>query len=161
MGRAFAAAVAVAALGVVSSLAVNAIPASWAWTRDWVILGPAVGILTVLSAALAARAARASDGTGSSMGPSISTGAGSVVWGTGTGTFVGAVTVGDTTGGVTIVALGGTVTVPVPEPAPAAKPGRLVLGELPGPPPAFQQRPELADLGRLFDAGVVLRSCVR
>lgn len=85
-------------------------------------------MLAWLSAALAARAARASGGSGGSPGALTSAGAGSAV--SGTCAAVGAVSTG--AGSVVIVAPQSPVSVPVPEPPSAAKPGQLVLGGIPG-----------------------------
>ncbi|MGH3572455.1 MAG: FxSxx-COOH system tetratricopeptide repeat protein [Pseudonocardiaceae bacterium] len=125
---AFLAALSVAALAVVTNLATAVVPDSLPWLKDGKILWPAVGVLALLSAVLATRAARQSRGA-TSLGTSISAGVGSVV----------------------VVASHSAVT--VPEPPPAAKPGQLVLGELPGAPPSCQQRPELAQLTEVFTAG--------
>ncbi len=45
------------------------------------------------------------------------------------------------------------VTIPAPGPMLVAASGQLVVGELPGTPPSFQERPELAELIGVFDAG--------
>lgn len=44
-------------------------------------------------------------------------------------------------------------TVPAPGPTPIASSGQRVVGELPGASPSFQERPELAELIGVFDAG--------
>ena len=45
------------------------------------------------------------------------------------------------------------VPLPAPGPTPVATSGQIVVGELPGASPSFQQRPELAELIGVFDAG--------
>jgi len=57
------------------------------------------------------------------------------------------------TSGVTIVAPSGPVRVAVPEPVPVSRPGQLMVGELPGAPLSFQDRPQVAELGQMFEAG--------
>ncbi len=130
---AFAAALTLAVLAVVTNLATNAVPKSWAWASEGRILWPLAGLLTVLSAMLAGRAARSSQGNTPTQGPVI--------------------TVGHTTSGVTIIAPGGPVSVAIPAPVAVSTPGQRVVGELPGAPPAFQDRPQVAELGRMFEAG--------
>ena len=149
-GVAFAAALTVAGLAVVTNLATNAVPASWAWASDGRVLWPLVGLLAVLSAVLAGRAARSSQGGAPSQGSVISTGPGSVI--SGAGPAVGAMRMGNTSG-VTIVAPSGPVRVAVPEPVPVSRPGQLMVGELPGAPLSFQDRPQVAELGQMFEAG--------
>ncbi len=66
---AFLAALSVAALAVVTNLATTVVPDSLPWLKAGAVLWPAVGMLTVLSAVLAAWAARASGSPGALRGP--------------------------------------------------------------------------------------------
>lgn len=147
---AFLAALVVAALAVVTNLATAAVPVQWTWLRDGRILWPAVAVLTVLSGVLAWRAARVSGAERSPAGIAVRSGAESTV-SVGGGPAVGALSAEG--GSVVIVGSGGPVTVSVPEPAPAARPGRLVVGELPGEPPSFQDRRALSELVEVFAEG--------
>lgn len=146
------AALVVALLAVVTNLATAAVPVGWTWVRDGRVLWPTVAVLTVLSGVLAWRAARVSGANqgGSPSGLAVTAGAGSPV-ATGGGPAMGAVSAGG--GSVVIVGPGGPVTVSVPQPAPAARPGRLVVGELPGEPPSFQHRRALSELVEVFAEG--------
>ncbi len=149
-GLAFVSTLVVAVSAVVTSLATGVLPESWWWLREGWILWPAAGVLTVVTAVLAWRAARVVGEGESAPGSVITAGAGAVV-STG-GSAVGPVRVGPTSGGTVIVA-GGSVTMPVPAAPPAARPGRVVVGELPGEPPSFQDRAALAELAGVFEGG--------
>jgi hypothetical protein len=133
---AFLAALVLAALAVVTNLATTAVPVSWSWARDGWILWPAAGILAVVSAGLASRLAHPDDPE------------------TQAASRLGARYAGPTPApGLIIVMPSAPVMIPAPEPMPVATSGQRVVGELPGTPPSFQERPELAEIASVFDAG--------
>jgi hypothetical protein len=96
---AFVAALLLALLAIATNLATNVMPKSWAWANDGRILWPLVGLLAMLTAVLAWRAAR------SSLMSAVSSA------------------------------------------------GQLVVGDLPGAPPAFQERPQLRDIADVLASG--------
>ncbi|GAA3068371.1 hypothetical protein GCM10010464_35770 [Pseudonocardia yunnanensis] len=113
------------------------------------MLWPTVGVLVLLSAVLAAFTARASPSESDGPRTVLTAGAQSAV--SESGPAIGSVSA--TTGSVVIVAPQGPVTVPMPAPPPASQLGRLVVGELPGTPPGFLDRPELPELEAAFADG--------
>jgi hypothetical protein len=131
-GSAFLAALVLAALAIVINLATNAIPTSWSWTRNGWLLWPAAGILAIVSTVLTGRLTH---WTGLEKEPVSQAEQAEQA-------------VGDDhrRSGCTDDDSGTWL-------APVAASGRLVVGELPGAPPSFQERPELAELSGMFDAG--------
>jgi hypothetical protein len=138
-------------LAVVTNWATSLpIPESWVWLKSPTVLWSGVVVLALLGCGFAVRALRApiADTPGAAQSV-VSSGAGSVM--SGSGAAVGSVTAEP--GAVVIVGAQGAVSVAVPAAPPTARPGQLVIGELPGPPPALRERGELAELDRVWASG--------
>jgi hypothetical protein len=149
-----AVAVCAVALALTTNVAASLIPSAWS-TRHAAWVWAATGVLMLVSVWLAVLAARAehSDADGSGDGVRVDAhasaevaGAGAVVDRSVRGGGVGHTVVAGPGAHVHIDSLRAQVS-------PAQQPGQLIVGELPGAPPAFVARAAVDELGRAFDEG--------
>jgi hypothetical protein len=135
-------------------VAVGLVPAEWSKHHAVPVWGATIVLGLLLVAIAVATARRASPRSSPGLIESVHTGGAGDVVVAGAGAHVDTSSrVGDVAGDMVIAAAGAIVNIgsAAATPAPAAREGQLVVGELPGVPPAFVERGELALLAAVFD----------